>query len=112
MTPRDKASADEIIDRHASLQNLREAVDTWKRKADTALTPEERQSALQKAQDYLDRYHSIVAFDAYAEDQAGTGFQQPFSRWIQEHPEVDRSRDVLAQALGLVPPGEQAQVGA
>ncbi len=112
MTPQNKATADEIIDRYASLQNLREAVDTWKRKADTALTPEERQAALQRAQDYLDRYHSIVAFDAYAEDQAGTGFQQPFSRWIQEHPEVDRSRDVLAQALGLAPTGAPAPAGA
>lgn len=106
--PQSKAEADELIDRYASLQNLREAIDVLKKKAETAGTPEERAELLQRATDYVDRYHNIVAFDAYAKDQADTGFQQPFSRWLEEHPEVGRSRGVLALALGLAPSGMDA----
>lgn len=104
-SPQSKAEADELIDRYASLQNLRDAIDALKQKAANAASPEERQALMQRAQDYVDRYHNIVAFDAYAKDQAAAGFEQPFSQWMKEHPEVDRSRGTLALALGLVPTG-------
>ena len=106
--PQNKAEADEIIDRHAALQNLREAIDALKKKAETAATPEEREALLQRGRDYVERYHNIVAFDAYAKDQAPEGFQQSFSGWLEEHPEVRQSRSSLELALGLVPSGAGA----
>lgn len=104
--PQSKAEADEIIDRCASLQNLREAIESYKTKAETAATPAERQAAMQRGKDYLERYYNIVAFDAYAKEQAPSGFKQPFSRWLEDHPEVRRTRGNLELALGL--PGGEA----
>lgn len=106
--PQSKAEADELIDRFASLQNLRDAIEGYKKKAASAATPQERDAALQRARDYLERYHNIVAFDAYAKDQAPNGFQQPFSSWLDEHPEVRRTQGHLELALGLRPDGMEA----
>jgi hypothetical protein len=94
--PRAKAEADSAIDRSASVQNLREAILHYKRKAEAG-SPEARQRGLH----YLRRYFFLVAFDAYLKDGARGSFQQ----WLAARPELTGLLENL-ELVKYTPPPE------
>ena len=73
------------------------AVKIARRQAIEAKTPEERRAANQRAKDYLDRYHTLVSFEAYTRDQA-PDFNQSYSQWKEAHPRIDRTLEGLRAA--------------
>jgi len=100
--PKSKAEADSAIDQFSSLQNLREDIETYKNKADdTKLSAADRQKARDRGHDYLERYFYLIAFDAYAKDQAGSGFQKPFSEWMDEHRDLRGLLGRVELAMGF-----------
>ena len=73
------------------MQNLREAIATYRKRV--FLEPNEirRQALLQVCLEYLDRYYSLIVFAAYLDDPGfafGTSIHVPFSRWVKDRPEL------------------------
>ena len=86
-----KMALDLILDACAAMQNLREAIATYRKRV--FLEPNEirRQSLLQVCLEYLDRYYSLIVFAAYLDDPGfafGTKSHVPFSRWVKDRPEL------------------------
>ena len=86
-----KMALDLILDACAAMQNLREAIATYRKRV--FLEPNEirRQSLLQVCLEYLDRYYSLIVFAAYLDDPGfafSTKSHVPFSRWVKDRPEL------------------------
>lgn len=86
-----KMALDLILDACAAMQNLREAIATYRKRV--FLEPNEirRQSLLQVCLEYLDRYYSLIVFAAYLDDPGfafGSNNHVPFSRWVKDRPEL------------------------
>lgn len=98
-----KMALDLILDACAAMQNLREAIATYRKRV--FLEPNEirRQSLLQVCLEYLDRYYSLIVFAAYLDDPGfafGTSSHVPFSRWVGDRPEL---RGILERLLRANP---------
>jgi hypothetical protein len=84
-----KAKTDQVLDRTQHMQNLRTDIAKLKyRSEDPTKDLASRQFARQRGQDYLHRYHTLITFQQYSQEQAGTGFQVPFSKWLESRPEL------------------------
>ncbi|NDD31308.1 MAG: hypothetical protein EB084_23910, partial [Proteobacteria bacterium] len=99
--PKSKQEADVIIDQYSGLQNLRESILDYKQKAETAPDVQQRVEARERGQQYLERYFKLIAFDAYAKEQAPTGYQKTFETWMKEHPALPRLLDNVQLAMGF-----------
>src|SRR5690606_27996960 len=95
--PRTKAEVDEVIDRAAALQNLRESIEGYKNKAERP----GGEAARERGEHYLRRYFMLLNFDAYTREQAPQGFQKSFQDWLQERPELGEMLERMELAMGL-----------
>lgn len=82
--------ADEVIARYGDVQNLKEEVGKARKSADSKTDPQARQRAQDKVLDYLERYHTIITFDRYAQEQ-GPDFKMSYSDWKKQHPDIDQN---------------------
>ncbi|ORY34932.1 inositol hexakisphosphate-domain-containing protein [Naematelia encephala] len=73
-----KQVVDEAIDAAATHFNLRDAIEDFREKAESAKTPEEKQSALEKGIYHLRRYYHLLIFQAYLDDTSPEE-QNPYS---------------------------------
>lgn len=94
--------ADKVIERYGDVANLKADVAKARGSVDKAKTPEERKAAQERVADYLERYHTLIAFEQYAQD-AAPDFKLTYSQWKRRHPEVDENlaRMQLAMAGGV-----------
>ncbi|MCA9794479.1 MAG: hypothetical protein KC910_21875 [Candidatus Eremiobacteraeota bacterium] len=94
---RGEKDVDDVVKKYSDVADLKGAVGKARRQAIEAKTPEERRAANQRAKDYLDRYHTLVSFEAYTRDQA-PDFNQSYSQWKEAHPRIDRTLEGLRAA--------------
>lgn len=99
--PRSKAEADAVIDQYSGLQNLRESILDYKQQAETAPDAAARLEARERGQQYLERYFNLIAFDAYAKDQAPKGYTTPFETWMKAHPALPRLLGDVQLSMGF-----------
>ncbi len=90
--------ADAVIERYGDVHNLKESVGKARKDVERKETPEARAEAQKHVNDYLERYHTIVAFDQYAKEN-GPKFKTSFSEWKHQHPEIDQNLERLQVAL-------------
>lgn len=86
-----KLALDLILDACAAMQNLREAIATYRSRIFQEPNEMRRQSLLQVCLEYLDRYYSLIVFSAYLDDPGfafGTTDHVPFSQWVTARPEL------------------------
>ncbi|MHB2017824.1 MAG: phosphatase domain-containing putative toxin [Candidatus Xenobia bacterium] len=93
--PQTQADADHVIQRFSTLANLRDDIKTQR------LRTEEtgKQSDRERVRDYLKRYFTVLTFDRYVHEQAPQGFQVPYSKWIEQHPELQHVLENVQLAL-------------
>lgn len=99
--PKSKEEADAVIDQYSGLQNLRESILDYKDKAETLPNGAARLEARERGQQYLERYFNLIAFDAYAKDQAPKGYAKSFETWMKEHPALPRLLDNVQLSMGF-----------
>lgn len=99
--PKSKKEADAVINQYSGLLNLRESILEYKEKAETLPDASARLEAKERGQQYLERYFNLIAFDAYAKDQAPKGFAKPFQTWLKEHPALPRLLDNVQLSMGF-----------
>jgi hypothetical protein len=87
--PASKEEVDKLIDKNSDMQNLRDAIKVEKEKAG---------GYSGKAQDYLERYHSLISYDAYVK-QEGPDFKKPYTQWMSDHPEVNQQIETIRTAM-------------
>ena len=86
-----KLALDLILDACAAMQNLREAIATYRSRIFQEPNEMRRQSLLQVCLEYLDRYYSLIVFSAYLDDPGfafGTKSHVSFSQWVKDRPEL------------------------
>ncbi len=98
-----KAGVDDAIDRTSAMQNLRTSIARLKQQAEAGDS-----HALERGQDYLKRYFYLVSFNQYVKDQAPGGFQQTFSDWLKERPELKALLENLQLAMNPAVQSNQA----
>ncbi len=101
--PQAKAGVDAAIDRTSAMQNLRTSIARLKQQAEAGDS-----HALERGQDYLKRYFYLVSFNQYVQEQAPGGFQQTFSDWMKERPELKGLLENLQLAMNTAVPSNQA----
>ena len=90
--------ADAIIAQYGDVHNLKDAVAKANMAAnDASKTPEDRQIEQQRSQDYLERYHVVLSFDKYCQEQA-PDFKVDYSQWKRQHPEIEDNLHKLQAA--------------
>ncbi|MCE1245055.1 MAG: hypothetical protein LWY06_00255 [Firmicutes bacterium] len=87
--PASKDEVDKLIDKNSDMQNLRDVIKTEKEKAG---------GYSGKAQDYLERYHSLISYDAYVKAE-GPGFSKSYTQWSSEHPEINQQIETIRTAM-------------
>ena len=99
----------QVIDRCAHMQNLREAILTYRRALGQELDEKQRAAALQRGVEYLERYWTLCAFAAYIHDPAWTAASSTlgggFQTWMSRRPEL---QSVLRRLLWRNPMGALA----
>lgn len=108
-----KAALDLVLDACSAMQNLREAISSYRNKLFAEPNDMRRQSLLQVCLEYLERYYVLVAFAAYLDDGAfspGTTFHIPFANWCSRRPELSgilqrllRANPLAALSLDKIP---------
>ncbi len=101
--PQAKAGVDAAIDRTSAMQNLRTSIARLKQQAEAGDT-----HALGRGQDYLRRYFYLVSFNQYVQEQAPRGYQQTFSEWMKERPELKQLLENLQLAMNTGVESNQA----
>ena len=99
-----KVALDLILDACSAMQNLREAIATYRNRIFQEPNEMRRQSLLQVCLEYLDRYYSLIVFSAYLDDPAfafGREAHIEFSKWVQDRPELLAILDRLLRANPL-----------
>ena len=98
--PAAKEHVDEVIDRCAHMQNLREAILTYRKAISKEVDEKRREVALTRGVEYLERYWVLVAFGAYIQSAdftaavaaaAGGGARGGgggFQAWMAARPEL------------------------
>ncbi len=93
----DQEKVDQVVEKYADVHDLKGAVGKARADAERKGTAESRQVLA----DNLERYHTLVSFEAYARDQ-GPDFKQSYSEWKTKNPQLEQnlSRVQLALARG------------
>lgn len=107
-----KAETDAVLDRTEHIQNLRTDISRYRERSLSGADTHRQDAARERGKDYLQRYHTLITFNAYLKDQAASNFSQSYEDWLQARPELTRMLDSfeLAMNQGMTIPG-QAQVG-
>jgi len=87
-------AADKVIEKYSDMIDLKGSVKEAREDAATKGT----QSSRERATDYLERYHTIVSFEAYARE-AAPDFKLTYSQWKRKHPEIEQNLERLQVAL-------------
>ncbi|MFN8609064.1 MAG: hypothetical protein U0931_16130 [Vulcanimicrobiota bacterium] len=90
--------ADQVIERYNKFHDLKKSVGKARKASETERLEDDRIENLQHAKDYLDRYHTILSFEQYAQDQA-PDFKMTYSQWKKKHPEVEQNLERVQVAL-------------
>ncbi|GAB4814185.1 hypothetical protein N2152v2_001231 [Parachlorella kessleri] len=95
-----KAVLDKVVDACSAMQNLREAIASYRNRIYYDTNDARRQSLLQVCLEYLERYYFLIAFTAYL---AGPSFDPgtpaahaTFAEWWRHRPEL---RSILERML-------------
>jgi hypothetical protein len=101
----------QVIDRCAHMQNLREAILTYRRGLMLESDEKRREAALQRGIQYLERYFLLCAFAAYVYDPkfsaaAAVTAEGSFHSWMSRRPEL---QSILRRLLWRNPMGALAQ---
>lgn len=86
-----KVALDLILDACSAMQNLREAIVSYRARMFKETNDMQRQSLLQVCLEYLERYYVLVAFAAYLDDpafQPGSKEHVQFADWWSARPEL------------------------
>lgn len=86
-----KLLVDELIDRCAHMQNLREAILTYRRSLAKESDEKRREAVCTRGVEYLERYFTLCCFAAYALDPnhgLQTGTDRSFQTWMARRPEL------------------------
>jgi protein-tyrosine phosphatase len=91
--------ADSVIASYSDVHDLKGSVGSERKKSeDASKTPAQRAEAKQHATDYLERYHTIVSYDQYVQEE-GPGFKTSYSDWKKHFPEIQQNLDKATAAL-------------
>ena len=90
--------ADQVIERYSKFHDLKKSVGKARKLSNTEAIEDDRIENLQHAKDYLDRYHTILSFEQYAQDQA-PNFKLNYSQWKKKHPEIEENLERVQVAL-------------
>lgn len=94
-----KELLDAVIDACAAMQNLREAIASYRNRIYYDTNDARRQSLLQVCLEYLERYYFLIAFTAYLSGPSfdpGGADHTSFAEWWRHRPEL---RSVLERML-------------
>lgn len=90
--------ADQVIERYSKFHDLKKSVGKARKASQTEALEDDRIENTQHAKDYLDRYHTILSFEQYAQDQA-PDFKMTYSQWKKKHPEIQENLERIQVAL-------------
>eukprot|EP01083_Nonionella_stella_P026862 73965_1 len=93
-----KSEVDCVIDMCSHMQNLREAILSFKTRAETAISADKHDSIMGVARGYLGRYFYLIAFNAYLREEAPKNFECSFRRWLGGRPEIT---NILSREIPL-----------
>ncbi|MBM3461155.1 MAG: hypothetical protein FJX76_03540 [Armatimonadetes bacterium] len=99
--PATPEQAEKVVHDYSGLRDLRDSISKYRAQAHAAATEDARTEARERGRAYLQRYFYLSAFDAYAREQAPTGFSEPFSKWMHQRPELQNILRNSESALGL-----------
>ena len=86
-----KAALDSVLDACSSMQHLREAIASYRKRLLLETNDTRRQSLMQACLEYLERYFVLIAFAAYLEDPAFKPASEnhvTFACWWSARPEL------------------------
>ena len=86
-----KVSLDLVLDACAAMQNLREAIASYRMRLFYESNDMRRQALLQVCLEYLERYYSLVEFSSYLDDPGfdpGRAMHITFAEWRDARPEL------------------------
>jgi len=103
----------QLIDRCAHMQNLREAILSYRRGLTHEADEARREAALHRGIQYLERYFTLCAFAAYVHDPSFTAASSAaadgsFQAWMGRRPEL---QSILRRLLWRNPMGALTQPG-
>ncbi len=108
-----KAETDALLDRTDHLQNLRTDINKYRERSVNSSDANRRAQAESRGKDYLHRYHTLINFNRYVQEQAPNGFEQTYQEWLEARPEITeqlRSFELAFNNLGPTgPQGQSAQ---
>ncbi|MED6109872.1 hypothetical protein PIB30_037529 [Stylosanthes scabra] len=88
-----KRQVDKVIDRCASMQNLREAIATYRNSILRQPDEMKREASLSFFVEYLERYYFLICFAVYIHSERGTlefsaAGHSSFAEWMRARPEL------------------------
>ncbi|KAI9192964.1 inositol hexakisphosphate-domain-containing protein [Polychytrium aggregatum] len=95
-----KAVVDNIVDNCGACLNMRDSIESWRLKAESADSEEQRRQAVRKGLNNLKRYFMMIVFQSYL-DQHSPDMKdrlEGFSQWLSRHPEFKTMREELHNA--------------
>lgn len=102
----DQGSVDKVVEKYGDVHDLKKAVGKARQEAREADTPEEKRAARERVSDYLERYHTLVSFEAYAREH-GPDFKLSYSEWKGRNPELDEG--LKRVQLAMAGRGQESQ---
>lgn len=109
-----KSQTDMILDRTGDMQNLRTEIARYREKS---LDPNRDEASRSRSEarglDYLHRYHTLITFNEYVNENAKDGFKVSYSEWLKGKPELDEmlQQFELAFKTPTQVPGAESPVG-
>ncbi|XP_067672174.1 paladin-like isoform X2 [Haliotis asinina] len=85
-----KHQVDTVIDQCSSGTNLRSAILQTKQQLETSRDQAQRTEYRSECSSLLERYITIICFNAYLKEQVPWGLSITFSQWMQTHPDLVR----------------------
>ncbi|CAI8615290.1 unnamed protein product [Vicia faba] len=88
-----KKQVDKVIDKCASMQNLREAIGTYRNSILRQPDEMKKEASLSSFVEYLERYYFLICFAVYLHSErdilhSSTAGQSSFSDWMRARPEL------------------------
>ncbi|KAF6164665.1 hypothetical protein GIB67_035100 [Kingdonia uniflora] len=88
-----KRQVDKVIDKCASMQNLREAIATYRSSILRQKDEMKKEASLSFFVEYLERYYFLICFTVYIHTERaalrpGSTFQRSFADWMSARPEL------------------------